>query len=202
MKVPPPLVYYPSEALRRPARAVAHPALGTHSLETQAAAMLQACEAHRGLGLAAQQVGLDLALAVIPLLRGQEAHRLYAVANLEVLERGPEVFGEEGCLSLYSVLAQARAPSWVRCRGIDVLTGAPFEETVRGYAARAVVHEADHLVGRLLLDRLNAPWKKLFLRQVEKARVKMALSMAGQVPAPKGVGDAELRPPVHDRASR
>ena len=170
-----PIVRYPSKGLRNPVRHLSKAAIGSHSLSTQAASMLDVCTKERGLGLAAQQVGLDVSLAVIPLYSGGEKPILVVVANLEITERGPDELGEEGCLSLYSVFAQVTAPSWVRAKGIDALSGEPFDEVIHGYAARAVSHEVDHLAGKLLIDRIKSPWRKIFARQVDKARSRYML---------------------------
>jgi peptide deformylase len=166
------LVLYPNPGLRKPARPVAEGAFGTRALEVQAMVMLEACERNRGIGLAAQQLGYDLSLAAIP-IQGAGKLELQVVANLVILERGPDVRDEEGCLSLLGVLAAVQAPSWVEWEGWAI-DGRKLAQRATGYAARAVSHEADHLTGKLLVDRVAPPWRKIFLRQVEKARVKLA----------------------------
>jgi peptide deformylase len=166
------LVLYPNPGLRKPARPVAEGAFGTRGLEMQATAMLEACERNKGIGLAAQQVGYDLALAAIPVTRSGKLG-LEVIANLAIDVRGPDVLEEEGCLSLLGVQTAVLAPCWVEWHGRSV-DGQNVGQRATGYAARAVAHEADHLEGRLLVDRVKPPWRKIFLRQVDKARVKLA----------------------------
>jgi peptide deformylase len=163
-----PIVSWPAPGLRRPARLVPPAAFGTRLLAEQASQMLATCEHLHGIGLAAQQVGFDLALAVVPLIEGSK-RELVCVANPQLVDIGPPVPGDEACLSFAGILplSLVPAPAWVllRATGMD---GAPIEQRVDGYAARAVFHEVEHLAGRLLCDRVKPPWRKKFLKIVEK----------------------------------
>ena len=115
-----------------------------------------------GVGLAAPQIGLGLALAVI------EDPGALDAAVAEVREREPVPFrvlinpayapvGDqrvgfyEGCLSVPGW--QAVTPRWrtVRLTASDA-AGRPVDEVLTGWAARIVQHETDHLGGRLYLD--------------------------------------------------
>lgn len=116
-----------------------------------------------GVGLAAPQVGLALAVAVV------EDPGVPFETIAEVRERAPLPFRVlvnpayraqdderavfyEGCLSVpgyQAVVARHRA---VRLTGHDE-TGAPVDEVLTGWAARIVQHETDHLNGTLYLDR-------------------------------------------------
>jgi peptide deformylase len=168
-----PVIFYPAPGLRRLARIIPPDAFGTRLLTEQADQMVRACEELKGIGLAAQQVGFDLALAVIPLLDPYRdldleavKRSLVCVANPEIIDMGPPVKGEEGCLSFGGVLPLSLvvAPAWVQLRA-TAIDGAPIEERVDGYAARAVFHEVEHLAGRLLVDRVKPPWRKMFLKK-------------------------------------
>lgn len=119
-----------------------------------------------GVGLAAPQVGLPLALAVLADPGATD------VAVAEIRERPPLPFrvlvnpryepvpGEEparvgfyeGCLSVVGYQAVVPRLSRLRLSGFDE-TGAELDEIVAGWPARIVQHETDHLGGTLYLDR-------------------------------------------------
>lgn len=115
-----------------------------------------------GVGLAAPQIGLGLALAVL------EDPGAFDVTVAQVREREPLPFrvlvnpaytpvGDqrvsfyEGCLSVPGW--QVVTPRWrtVRLTASDD-AGRPVDEVLTGWAARIVQHETDHLAGRLYLD--------------------------------------------------
>lgn len=147
-------------------RAVAVPYEGQLAVEELTALlglMHRTMRAAPGVGLAAPQVGLGLALAVIedpaPVLDDVAEARERAPVGFRVLVNpryepaGPErVAFYEGCLSVPGY--HAATPRWrsVRLTGADE-TGAALDEVVVGWAARIVQHEADHLGGVLYLDR-------------------------------------------------
>lgn len=115
-----------------------------------------------GVGLAAPQVGLGLALAVLEDpgavdeetagVRERAGLPFRVLVNPAYAPVGDErVAFYEGCLSVPGW--QAVTPRWrsVRVTGTDE-TGADVDEVVHGWSARIVQHETDHLGGRLYLD--------------------------------------------------
>jgi peptide deformylase len=147
-------------------RAVAVPydgQLGADELARLLHVMHRTMRAAPGVGLAAPQLGLPLALAVV------EDPGAPDTETARVREREPVPFrvlvdphytpvGEdtaafyEGCLSVtgyQAVVARART---VRLTGSDE-HGTAIDELVTGWAARIVQHETDHLGGTLYLDR-------------------------------------------------
>ena len=116
-----------------------------------------------GVGLAAPQVGLPLALAVVEdpgavdpetaRVREREPVPYRVLVNPRYAAHGDERVGfYEGCLSVpgyHAVVARHRA---VHLTGADE-TGRPLDEVVTGWHARIVQHETDHLLGTLYLDR-------------------------------------------------
>jgi peptide deformylase len=164
------IVAYPDKRLRQIARPVAPEAIGTKVLRAQAEEM-------KAAGLAHNQIGGDLALAVVPwqVPAGPKTFRwsLICVANPEIVEAGPMERGEEGCLSLAALPVHVDAPKWVRVRAIHVEDGATLEARIEGYPARVWAHEVDHLRGRVLADRVQPPWRRIFLKHVTK-KVRVA----------------------------
>ncbi|WP_242454686.1 peptide deformylase [Bailinhaonella thermotolerans] len=111
--------------------------------------------AARGVGLAAPQVGVGLRVFVYD-INGRSGH----VVNPELtVDDRAEVVEDEGCLSIpdaagerpqYAPVARAAG---VTVRGLDRL-GRPVEVKARGYLARCLQHETDHLDGKLFIDHL------------------------------------------------
>lgn len=105
-------------------------------------------DAH-GLGLAANQVGIPVRVAVVE-IDGE----LTALVDPEVVSaKGSEV-AEEGCLSLPRLYGEVARPAEVVVRARD-LSGKRIKVRAEGLLARALCHEVDHLDGRLFVDRVD-----------------------------------------------
>lgn len=135
--------------------------------------LLETMYAHQGLGLAAEQIGRTEAVCVVDVppsadtdSNGQRENphvpMPLVLINPEILETAPEkVATEEGCLSFPGIYVPIERPAWVRLRALD-RQGASRELTLRGLAARAALHEIDHLGGVLIVDRVS-PLKRIAL---------------------------------------
>ncbi|MFI2296211.1 peptide deformylase [Isoptericola sp. NPDC019571] len=127
-------------------------------------AMRRTMHAAPGVGLAAPQVGIGLAIAVVedggagaddPRERAPLPYRVLLDPAYEPLP-GPDGEPEraafhEGCLSVHGWQAVVARHRRVRLTGRDE-TGAPIDEVLTGWPARIVQHETDHLAGELYLD--------------------------------------------------
>jgi peptide deformylase len=160
-----PLVYYPDARLREKGKPVAK---FDAALRKLVADMLETMEEHEGVGLAAQQVGLALQLAVIDVtgvddrpstmtVDGQpvnpEDYMPLFLINAKVSGTKAKTDGTEGCLSfpgLRAEISRSRRVT-VKTHGLD---GKPFEFEADGLLAVAVQHEHDHNQGRLFIDAL------------------------------------------------
>ena len=119
--------------------------------------------AARGAGLAAPQIGVDLAVFVHDCVDADLRRHVGLVCNPEVelpqgRERQLEAW-EEGCLSLPGGLAELARPDVAVCRGQDQY-GDPIELTGTGLLARCLQHETDHLSGMVFGDRLSSRRRK------------------------------------------
>ena len=121
-----------------------------------------------GLGVAAPQVGVNLALAVIDLSVGEDPESRLVLANPEIIETEGKLSVEEGCLSFPGLFTSFIRPRAVRVRAQDE-TGREHEVEGEGLLAQAICHEIDHLNGVLLLDHLRGLKLKMFLKRVKKA---------------------------------
>jgi peptide deformylase len=146
----------------------------TSTIKKLAADMLETTYSYKGIGLAAQQVGLALQLTVIDVrgvtdrpssleLKGEPADvngfMPLVLINPEVKPVGTElVSGPEGCLSFPEIYADITRPGVVDVKALD-LEGKPIEFRCGGLLARVVQHEVDHLQGILFIDRMDKKTK-------------------------------------------
>ncbi len=149
--------------LRERAREVAPGELASEPVQELIDDMIATMRAASGAGLAANQVGETLRIAVIEVLVGNERYpykppiALTVIVNpvLELLD--DERFEvNEGCLSLPGVRGVVPRAVNVRVRYVD-RDGAPHEELRRGLTAGTFQHEVDHLDGVLFVDRVADP---------------------------------------------
>lgn len=99
-----------------------------------------------GVGLAAPQIGQLKRIFVVDIGEG-----LIEFINPVVLETDGEQFGEEGCLSVPNKYGNVRRPMYAKLRAQD-RHGNFFEVEGTELMARAMLHEFDHLEGRLYVD--------------------------------------------------
>ncbi len=138
--------------------------------------MIETMHAAPGVGLAANQVGVSLQLAVIDLSTRENAeqrHPLYVIINPEIVSSEGSVVEEEGCLSIPDYSEKVKRAAKVKVRAQD-RTGKPFEIEAEGLLAKALQHEIDHLNGFLFVDRLSPLKKNIFKRRVKKALAEKA----------------------------
>ena len=169
-----PIEKYGSEKLRVAARKVAV----TPELAALADSMLETMYKAKGVGLAAEQVGRDEALCVIdvPLsceddeetkaFNAQTVQPL-VLFNPEIVSASGEQTGREGCLSLPNVGGDVTRPYEVTVQYLDI-NGVQQMSTVRGFLARAVCHETDHLKGVLYVDHMDEKARDKVIRKLLK----------------------------------
>lgn len=112
-----------------------------------------------GVGLAAPQIGVLQRMFVIDIGEG-----LIEFINPQILETAGEQFGEEGCLSVPNLYGNVRRPNYAKMRAQD-RHGNYFEIEGEKLMARAMLHENDHLDGRLYIDLVEG---EIFEAEVEE----------------------------------
>ncbi len=124
--------------------------------------------AAEGVGLAAPQVGVDLALYVYECPDDDMViHRgIFCNPEVELPSGRDRVLdaAEEGCLSWPGAYQSLARPNTAICRGQDV-HGDPIEIRGTGLLARCLQHETDHLHGTVFGDRLSNRARKLLDEQ-------------------------------------
>ncbi|GAA3852206.1 peptide deformylase [Streptomyces sedi] len=131
--------------------------------------MFASQRAASGVGLAANQVGVDLKVFVYDCEDDEGVRHVGVVCNpvLEELPADRRVLDDnnEGCLSVPTAYAELARPDYAVVRGQDT-SGKPVLVRGTGYFARCLQHETDHLYGRLYLDRLSKRERKNALKQM------------------------------------
>jgi peptide deformylase len=124
--------------------------------------MFETMDAARGVGLAANQVGLARRVAVVD-AEGQR----FAMINPVVVEASGRATAEEGCLSIPDIFADVTRPERIILEALDA-EARPFRLEAGGLTARAIQHEIDHLDGILFLDHLGPIKRKMLLARWKK----------------------------------
>jgi peptide deformylase len=147
--------------------------------------MFETMDAVGGAGLAANQIGLDLRLAVIKIHRENEEPLSIVTINPEIVERSGSMYEEEGCLSFPGLFAKVRRAAKVKVRALNE-KGMPIEINAEGLFAKALQHEIDHLDGIVFVSRLplmsrlklkpvlmkmKAQWKKIDESKLKPAKL-------------------------------
>lgn len=134
--------------------------------------MEETCLAVRGVGLAANQIGLDYRMALILIPESDEENaplKRYVIINPEIISKRGEKLEEEGCLSLPGLWAEVKRATDVTIKYTDE-NGVEQTKRARGLLAKAFQHEVDHLDGKLFVDLVDAKLKPELKKAIKKLR--------------------------------
>jgi len=121
----------------------------------------------KGLGLAANQVGIPKRFFIMDIKQKEGTPELEVYINPEILNAEGYTEYEEGCLSIPGYYAKVERYAKLYIRAYD-LEGKPFEKELTGLQAIAFQHEYDHIEGILFVDRISLLKKELFKRWWKK----------------------------------
>jgi len=117
--------------------------------------MKKAMEGNEGIGLAANQVGQDLRLFVIDKKLASEAGVPDVFFNPEITEYSKDADElEEGCLSIPRSYNSIKRAKKIKIKAIDE-NGNKIKLKARGFLARVLQHETDHLNGLTIKNRIK-----------------------------------------------
>jgi len=133
--------------------------------------------AYKGVGLAANQVGVARRVAVVE----TEGSDLLVLIDPEIVEKEGQIDDEEGCLSIPDLYGDVRRAATVVVE-TTTLDGQRVRVPAADLRARAIQHEIDHLDGILFVDRLGLLKRQLLLRKWKKQR-KDETGLLREVPA-------------------
>lgn len=146
-----PIVLYGDPVLREVSQPVEEIDQGVKDLVSDLTDTLKKA---KGLGLAANQIGVARRVIAVDLSVIDINQSLVVFINPEIIETSGEVEMEEGCLSFPDVYLKIVRPERVKVRARDI-DGREFEMEADGVAARAILHEYDHIEGKLFIDLLT-----------------------------------------------
>jgi|SRR5579884_2092737 len=128
----------------------------------------------QGVGLAAPQIGVMRRLIVVHLPAGYEeegaSEQNLTLVNPEIVRSQGRAVAAEGCLSIPGWVGDVPRFETVTVKGLD-LDNKNVRIKARGYLARVLQHEIDHLDGILFVDRVE---DKSTLRQLSEDDLEAA----------------------------
>ena len=142
------------------------PVLRQHSAEVKTvdedtrrlvADLFETMDAAKGIGLAANQVGVARRVAVVD----ADGDR-FVMIDPTIVETEGRSTAEEGCLSIPEIYGDVTRPERVVIEALDQ-DGTRYRKEATGLKARAIQHEIDHLDGILFLDHLSLLKRGLLL---------------------------------------
>ena len=165
---------YGEAVLRERAQPVA---IVTDELRNLAEEMIDTMHKARGVGLAAQQVGRLEKMCVIDIPEGCEEpeDELFnapvamplKLFNPEIIAQEGSQHDKEGCLSFPGVGGSITRAQQVTCQYLDE-DNRPQIMMARGFLARALQHEIDHLNGILYVDHMSAVERLTYASKLKK----------------------------------
>jgi peptide deformylase len=155
---------YPEKVLKEKAVPVENIDAG---LEQLMGDMIETMHYARGIGLAANQVGITKKLCVLDLGLREDKMPLIVLLNPVITEKEGVVDAEEGCLSIPGYLTSIKRAEKVLVKGVN-REGKDIEIEAEGLLARALQHEIDHLEGLLFIDRMSPIRREFFKRRYKK----------------------------------
>ncbi len=145
----------------------------TEEIRELAGQMLATMRVANGVGLAAQQVGVPMQLAIVDVSNVEDRPSTMSIDGKPVqlndwmpmvllnpqleLSKEKEI-GVEGCLSFPEISADISRAAVVKAH-VRLIDGREVEFEATGLLARALQHEVDHLNGILFIDRMNSATK-------------------------------------------
>jgi peptide deformylase len=130
--------------------------------------MIEFMLANRGIGLAANQIGISKRVFVMGSNNIEGFPAPFAVFNPVIKEASTElVLDEEGCLSYPGLFLKVKRPSWVVAEYQDS-QGTVKEIRVDGYLSKCFQHEFDHLNGVCFVDRVSQMKLNLAMKRIRK----------------------------------
>ena len=175
--------------LHRPLKPVTEADFGSERLATLIDDMFATLYVAEGVGLAANQVDVDLRVFIYDCPDDDGVRHVGHLCNpvLDELPAGERVLDEEeeGCLSVPGPYKKVARTHRTVARGTD-MHGNPLVIEGTGYFARCLQHETDHLNGYLYIDRLSKRDRKDALRQMEQLREEVFARRAAKAETLRG----------------
>lgn len=169
------IVKYPNPVLRKPGSRIDEV---TEEIRELADNMYETMKDADGVGLAAQQIGLAIQMAIVDVSHDPDCVSYCRVngedveldeicplvfINPEIKPAGKKESESEGCLSFPDLRSDVMRKGEVVAE-VETLDGEKLVIETDGLFARAIQHEVDHLFGKLFIDRMSSA-RKLAIRK-------------------------------------
>ena len=158
---------YPDPVLKK----VAEPIVRfDDALRTFIGDLLETMYKHRGVGLAAPQVGISKRVFVVDIwwTATQQTDQALVFVNPQVTPVGSEKQRDlEGCLSIPGVRENIDRAAKISVVAFDA-EGRRFEMEAEGFLAVAIQHENDHLAGITMFDRMSSITRRYALKKMQR----------------------------------
>jgi peptide deformylase len=164
-----PTVIWPDSRLREPTVAIT---VVDDSVRELYRDLCDSMYAENGLGMAAPQIGDNRKMFIVePKLAGlAEDAPPVCLMNAEVVETSDEMQdSEEGCLSFPDIYIKVKRPMRCKLRAMG-LDGQTFEIEGEALMARCLLHENDHLTGKLLVDFVGPLKRQMIKKKLQKVK--------------------------------
>jgi peptide deformylase len=167
-----PIVKYGSRVLREVCEDIVFP---DPTVRSMMASMLLVMHESGGIGLAANQVGINKRVAVVDFIGSDDkkAEQLLLI-NPKIVESSGEIEIVEGCLSIPGLSLPVKRAEKIKVENYDIEGNKTVFEA-DGMLARAIQHEIDHLDGKMYVDRLTTVERMLIdnkLKQIARLSKK------------------------------
>ncbi len=144
------VVHYGNPILRKECKPVTDYSILPELVENMFDTMYE----EEGIGLAANQVGIDLNLMIIDVSHTDEAEDACIFVNGEIIDSSGLSEMEEGCLSIPEIRLPVKRPEIIKFK-YQLPDGSEHIDEFSGLLGRAIQHEMDHLKGVFIIDRVN-----------------------------------------------
>ena len=144
------VVHYGNPILRKECNPVTYYSVLPEIVENMFDTMYE----EEGIGLAANQVGIDLNLMIIDVSHTDEAEDACIFVNGEIIDSSGLSEMEEGCLSIPEIRLPVKRPEIIKFK-YQLPDGSEHIDEFSGLLGRAIQHEMDHLKGVFIIDRVN-----------------------------------------------
>ena len=158
------IVKYGDSVLEKPALAVTK---FDNQLRQLVDDMFESMYAAHGVGLAAPQIGISKRVAVIDVTFKEDPDAKIVLVNPEIIHVEGRITSNEGCLSIPEFREKVTRARKVTARAQN-LKGEKIEVTGEELLARALLHETDHLNGKLYISHISALKRDMLKRKIRK----------------------------------
>ena len=168
------IINFPHPTLRHPSKPIVRVDAELRKIVTE---MFDLMYKAKGIGLAANQVGLPLQLFVINLAAEKGKGEEMVFINPVVSSPKGSAEANEGCLSLAGIEAMVSRPDQIHVSAYN-LAGEPIDQTIKGFLARVIQHEYDHIKGVMFIDRISESEKRLIEGEIEEFELEFEAARA------------------------